>query len=172
MKQTFKTIGLVIILTSMNTAMARAGERSDQDDIHWFSSSTSTLLNRSSVALGNNRIDRGVRFAYQALAGKLHPADEFIAYHNLCIGHLASGRAEDASQACAHAFELAQEPYAIIKVRGTLRLQGRNAKNSGRQEISSPAQVMVRNIQCQNTVVCLGLLPKGAPMLSDNEQPD
>jgi len=172
MKQTLKTPGLVIILASMNPVMAQTDYRGAQDPIHWFSSSTSALLNRSSVALGKHRIDRGVRLAQRALAGKLNPADQFIAYHNLCLGHLATGRPEDVSQACARAFELAQRPYTIVKLRGTWRIYGSDTGEHGAQATPSPAQVMAGNILHRDTDTCLDQLNNIAPMLTDNRQPD
>jgi hypothetical protein len=123
MKQTLNRIGLVIILSLVNTSIAWADYGNGQNDIYWFSSSTSSLLNRSSVELAKKRINRGVRFAHQALVEKLNPMDELIAYHNLCVGYLASDRPVYASQFCARAFELAQGPYSIVKIRGVLRLQ-------------------------------------------------
>ena len=157
MKQTLNRIGLVIILTLMNTSIAQADYGSDQRDVFWFSSSTSSLLNRSSVELATKHVIRGVRFAYQALAKELNSTDELIAYHNLCIGYLASDRPEYASQFCARAFELAQGPYNVIKIRGALRLQEISVDNNT-QTTLSPLEVIVSNIQQQKLETRLTLL--------------
>ena len=160
MKQTLNRIGLILILTFANTSMAWADFGNDQNDIYWFSSNTSSLLNRSSVELATNHVNRGIKFAHQALAEKLNPMDELIAYHNLCIGHLASGRPGYANQFCARAFELAQGPYSIVKIRCALRLQGITTSNNAVQKTLSPAQVIVSNIQQQNAESHLTLFMK------------
>ncbi len=172
MQQTLNSIGRVIILASLHVSMAWADNRTGQNDINWFSSGTSSLLNHSSVALGSKRINRGLRFAHQALAGKLNPVDEFIAYHNLCIGHLAADSLERASQPCAHAVDLAQGAYTIVRLRGTLRIQRANTENDTVQGISSPLQVMINHIRRQNTQARLSLLFKLAPMFSNNDRLD
>ena len=51
MKRTLNRISLILILTFANTSMAWADFGNDQNDIYWFSSNTSSLLNRSSVEL-------------------------------------------------------------------------------------------------------------------------
>ena len=160
MKQTLNRIGLVIILTLMNTSIVWADFGNDQNDIYWFSSSTSSLLNRSSVELAKKRINRGIKFAHQALAKKLNPMDELIAYHNLCVGYLASDRPEYASQFCTRAFELAQGPYSIVIIRGALRLQGITTSNNAVQKTLSPMQMIVSNIQQQNAETHLTLFMK------------
>ncbi len=160
MKQTLNRIGLVLILTTANISVTQAQQSIIQGDISWFTSNTSSLLNRSSVELAKKRINRGVRFAHQALAEKLNPMDEFIAYHNLCVGYLASDRPVYANQFCARAFVLAQGPYSIVKIRGALRLQGITTGNNTMQKILSPVQVIVSNIQQQNAEAHLTLLMK------------
>ncbi|MCH9048998.1 MAG: hypothetical protein IH836_08700 [Proteobacteria bacterium] len=159
MKQILNRISLVLILTLANTSIAQADYGSDQRDVFWFSSSTSSLLNRSSVELATKHVGRGIQFAHQALAKELNPMDELIAYHNLCIGYLASDRPEYASQFCARAFELAQGPYSVIKIRGALRLQGLD-KNDITQITLSPLEVIISNIQQQKSGTRLTLLMK------------
>lgn len=160
MKQTANRIGLTIILALLNIGMAWADSRNAWNDIYWFSSSTSSLLNRSSVELAKNRITHGIRFAYQALAENLGPMDELIAYHNLCIGYLAADKPEDASRFCTRTFELARGPYSVVKIRGTLHLQEITTVNDTMQKTSSPVLVIVSNIQQQDAEVRLGLLMK------------
>ena len=160
MKQTINRIGLVLILTLTNISVSQAQGSIVQGDITWFTSSTSSMLNRSSVELATNHVNRGIQFAYRAMAEKLNPMDEFIAYHNLCVGYLASDRPVYAHQFCARAFELAQGPYSIVKIRGALRLQGITTGNNTMQKILSPVQVIVSNIQQQNAEAHLTLLMK------------
>jgi len=160
MKQTLNRIGLILIITFANTSMAWADFGNDQNDVSWFTSSTSSLLNRSSVELASKHVNRGIKFAHQALAEKLNPMDELIAYHNLCVGYLASDRPEYASQFCARAFELAQGPYSIVKIRGALQLQGITTGNNAVQKTLSPTQMIVSNIQQQNAETHLTLLTK------------
>jgi len=148
MKQTLNTIGLVLILTLANINVAHAQHGIIQGDISWFTSNTSSLLNRSSVELATNHTNRGIQFAHQALSKKLSLADELVAYHNLCIGYLASERPEYAAVYCAHAKELAQTPYNIVKIRGAYKLQSLDM-NDDRQTSLSALQMIVSNINQQ-----------------------
>ncbi|MCZ6594173.1 MAG: hypothetical protein O6943_04565 [Bacteroidetes bacterium] len=159
MKYMLNRIGLVLILSLANSSIVCADHGIEQGDISWFTSDTSSLLNRSSVELATNHVNRGIRFAHQALTEKLIPRDQLIAYHNLCIGYLASDRTEYASQFCARAFELAQGPYSVIKIRGALRLQGLD-KNDITQITLSPLEVIISNIQQQKSETRLTLLMK------------
>ena len=148
MKQTLNTLGLVLILTLANINVANAQHGIIQGDISWFTSNTSSLLNRSSVELATNHTKRGIQFAHQALSKKLSLVDELVAYHNLCIGYLASDRSEYATKYCAHAKELAQAPYKVVKIRGTFKLQSLDMNND-RQTTLSALQMVVSNINQQ-----------------------
>lgn len=159
MKQTLNRIGLVIILTLANVTIAQAQHGIIHGDISWFTSDTSSLLNRSSVELAKNHANRGIQFANQALAEKLNPADELLAYHNLCIGYLASDRPEDAAGFCTNAKELAQGPYNVVKIRGAFKIQSSDM-NDDPQTILSAMQVIVSNFQQQNSDTRLSLLTK------------
>jgi len=159
MKQTLNRIGLVLILTLANISIAQAQNGIIQDDISWFTSNTSSLLNRSSVELATKHTNRGIRLAYQALSEKLNPVDELVAYHNLCIGYMASDRPEYASEFCIRAFELAQGPYNVTKIRGAFRLQEIDVNNSTHSALT-PVRMLVSNIQVQNTETRLALLLK------------
>lgn len=159
MKQTLNRIGLVIILTLANVTIAQAQHGIIHGDISWFTSDTSSLLNRSSVELAKNHANRGIQFANQALAEKLNPADELIAYHNLCIGYLASDRPEDAVGFCTNARQLAQGPYYVVKIRGAFKIQSSDM-NDDPQTILSAMQVIVSNFQQQNSDTRLSLLTK------------
>lgn len=159
MKQTLNKIGLVLILTLANVTIAQAQHGIVQGDISWFTSSTSSLLNHSSVELATNHASRGIQFAYRALAEKLNPADELIAYHNLCIGYLASDRPDYAIDFCTRARELAQGPYIVVKIRGAFKLQ-RLDMNDDSQTTLSALQLIVSNIQQQNLDTHLSLSMK------------
>jgi hypothetical protein len=159
MKQTINRIGLVIILTIANANMAQATHSTIQDDISWFTSSTSSLLNRSSMDLATKHLNRGIKIAHQAIENQLNPADRLIANHNLCIGYLAADKAALASQYCASAHDLAQGSYRVAKIRGAFRLQAIDIKNSTDLTLT-PSQVLVRNIQIQSTETRLALLMK------------
>ena len=159
MKQTINRIGLVVILTLTNISVSQAQHGIVQGDIAWFTSSTSSMLNRSSVELATNHTNRGIQFAYRAMAEKLNPADELVAYHNLCIGYLASDRPEYAAEFCAQAKELAQGPYAVAKIRGAFHLQELDA-NDDAQKTLSALQVIVSNIQQQSSDTRISLLMK------------
>ena len=159
MKQTLNRIGLVLILTLANISIAQAQHGIVQGDISWFTSSTSSLLNRSSVELATNHTNRGIQFAYQALAEKLNPMNELIAYHNLCIGYLASDRPEYATKFCVRAHELAQGPYKVVKIRGAFRLQSLDESGAIESKLS-PLQVVTENIQQYSPDTRLSLLTK------------
>jgi len=159
MNQTLNRICLVFILASTNISLVQAQHGIVQGDISWFTSNTSSLLNRSSVELATNHINRGIKFAHQALAEKLNPADELLAYHNLCIGYLASDRSEDAVGFCSNAKELAQGPYYVVKIRGAYKLQIL-AMNIDPRTTLSALQMVVSNIQQQNSDTRLSLLTK------------
>ena len=147
MKQTINKIGLVLILTLINNSVAQAQHDVVKADVAWFTSDSSSMLNRSSVELATNHISRGIQFAYRALAEDLKPADALVAYHNLCIGYLASDRLEYAVEFCSLTKELAQGSYDVVKVRGAIRIQKSDANNN--QVTLSAMQVIVSNIQQQ-----------------------
>jgi hypothetical protein len=117
------------------------------------------MLNRSSVELATNHANRGIQFAYRALSEKLNPADELIAYHNLCIGYLASDRPEYAVDFCTRAKELAQGTYAIERIRGAFRLREADGSD-GTQLTLSAMQVIVNNIQQQSSDTRISLSMK------------
>jgi len=159
MKQTLNRIGLVLILTLTNISMAQAQHGVVEGDIFWFTSNTSSLLNRSSVELATNHANRGIQFAHQALAEKLNPADELIAYHNLCIGYLASDRLEYAAEFCTNAKELAQRPYSVVKIRGAFKLQSSDIDDGSLTTLSA-LQMIVSNIQQQGSDTRLSFCTK------------
>ena len=159
MKQTLNRISLVVILTLTNISVTQAQHGIVQGDIAWFTSSTSSMLNRSSVELATNHANRGIQFAYRALSEKLNPADELIAYHNLCIGYLASDRPEYAVDFCTRAKELAQGTYAIERIRGAFRLREADGSD-GTQLTLSAMQVIVNNIQQQSSDTRISLSMK------------
>ena len=159
MKLIINRIGLVIIITITNTNMAQATHRIIQDDISWFTSSTSSLLNRSSMELATKYLNRGIKIAHQAMEKQLTPMDRLIANHNLCIGYLAADKAALASQYCASAHDLAQGPYSVAKIRGAFMLQEIDVEKSTDLTLT-PMQMLVRNIQIQSTETRLALLMK------------
>lgn len=159
MKLKIKTIGLIIILTVANANMVQATHSITQDDISWFSSSTSSLLNRSSIELAKKHLSRGIKIAHRAMEKQLAPMDRLIANHNLCIGYLAADKAVLASQYCACARDLAQGPFSVAKIRGAFLLQAIDVKNSTDLSLT-PLQVLVGNIHAQKTETRLALLVK------------
>jgi len=164
MKYVLNRISLVLIFCLANTSIVRAGHGIDQEGISWFSSDTSSLLNRSSVELATNHFNRGIRFTHQALTEQLNPTNELIAHHNLCIGYLASDKPKVALQFCARARELAQGPFSVVKIRGAYRIQEINEHgndiNNQSQNTSTPFQIIANNIQQQNSETRLSLLMK------------
>ena len=159
MKQTKNKIGLVLILILTNNSVAQAQHGVVQGDIAWFTSDSSSMLNRSSVELATNHTSRGIQFAYRALAEDLNPADELVAYHNLCIGYLASDRPEYAVEFCSLTKELARGSYNVVKIRGAYSLQ-ESAVNDNHQTTLSAMQVIVSNIQQLYPDIRLSLLMK------------
>jgi len=159
MKQTLNRIGLVLIITLANVTIAQAQHGIVQGDIAWFTSSTSSMLNRSSVELASNHTNRGIQFAYRAMAEKLNPADELVAYHNLCIGYLASDRSDYAGNFCTRARELAQGPYTVVKIRGAFKLQSLDMSDDSQTRLSA-LQLIVSNIQQQSSDIRLSLSMK------------
>ena len=159
MKQTLNRIGLVLFLTVANVTTALAQQGIVQGDISWFTSSTSSMLNRSSLELATNHTNRGIQFAYRAMAEKLNSADELVAYHNLCIGYLASDRPDYAVDFCTRARELAQGSYAVVKIRGAFKLQSLDMNNES-QKTLSVLELIVSNIQQQRSDTRLSLSMK------------
>ena len=159
MKQTLNRIGLVLILTLANVTIAQAQHGVIQGDISWFTSSTSSMLNRSSLELAKNHANRGIQFAYRAMAEKLNPADELVAYHNLCIGYLASDRPDYAVDFCTRTRELAQGPYIVVKIRGAFKIQSIDMNDESQTTLSA-LQLIVSNIQQQSSDTRLSLSMK------------
>lgn len=115
----FRTLTFIFTIFFVGHAAAEDNRR----QFVWFHSETSHLLNLSSIALANNHVKRGVRFAKKALESQLTEADKLIAMHNLCIAHLEFGALAPANTYCEHTIELAHLPFQVSIVRGTLRLQ-------------------------------------------------
>ncbi len=157
MKQILNQIVLVFVLAFTHSSIALAGQGYGERDISWFSSSTSSLLNRSSIALATKHTNRGIGFAQKALEETLNPMDQLIANHNLCIGYLASDNAGLATPYCARAFEVAQDPYQVVKIRGALQIKSVDVVIFAEEKIS-PVEVIVRNIQQQYPKIRLALL--------------
>ena len=110
-----------IIFSLMSFLITNQGIASDHNGLatQWLSSKTQSALNRSTNALARGHLKRGIHFAAVALSGEMNdPADRFIAYHNLCIGHLALQREDRASYYCDVAFSLAQEGFVVRSIRG------------------------------------------------------
>lgn len=84
----------------------------------WLTSKTQSALNRSTIALARGHLKRGIHFAAVALDGEMEEPDRLIAYHNLCIGHLALGREDRSPHYCDVAFSLAQEGLVVKSIRG------------------------------------------------------
>ncbi len=139
-------LGIIITLVFSNIVLA--DQTIDRSDIYWFSSNTSSLLNRSSIELATKHLRRGIRSAQQALAKELNSMDQIIANHNLCIAYLMSDQEILANQYCLRAYELAQVSYRVVKVRGAFRLQ-ENDTESNQQINLSPVQVISNNIERQ-----------------------
>jgi len=159
MKQTLNTIGLVFILTLVNVTAAQAQNSIVQGDISWFTSNTSSMLNRSSLELASNHVNRGIQFAYRAMVEELNPADELVAYNNLCIGYLASDKPDYAADFCDRTKELAQGSYVVMKIRGAFYLQEIDV-NDGSEKRLSAMQVLISNIQQQSSDTGLSLSMK------------
>jgi len=159
MKQILNNISIAIILTLAQYNIALAEQGQSQDELSWFTSATSSLLNRSSIELSKKHASRGIRYANQALDKKLSSGDKLIAYHNLCIGYLASDYPTYANQYCALAFELAlsQGPHKAVRIRGAYKLQ-KNVINTTMQTTLSPIQIITNNILQQNTKTYLAQL--------------
>lgn len=157
MKQAINRMTLIILLSLSFSNGALAGHGVDNREIAWFSSSTSPLLNRSSVELAKNHLNRGILLAHKALEKELDPMDELIANHNLCIAYLALGKPDISTQYCVRTFKLAQGPYKVVKVRGAYQLQGENITND-KQTTLSPTEFVVSNILLQDSQTGVTLL--------------
>lgn len=148
MKHYLRKIALGLVVTLVSTDIVLAADEEYQADIYWFTSSTSSLLNRSSIELASSHYYRGIRSAHQALDKGLSLMDQVIANHNLCIAYLVSDREALATQYCDRAYELAQRAYRIVKVRGAYRLQESDVIQE-QQKTLSPMQVITNNIERQ-----------------------
>jgi hypothetical protein len=143
----------------MNNAMALDIHETDNHDVLWFSTSSNSLLNRSSTALATQHINRGIRLAHQAMEKELALSDQLIANHNLCVGYLSSGETATAKPYCAKTKELSLQAFNIIKVRGAYFLTEK-AMLSDAQISSSLFHVVLTNIECQNSNTQLSLAKK------------
>jgi hypothetical protein len=159
MKQILNRSFLVLIFTLVYVNTVQANQSIESRNLIWFSSSTSSLLNRSSVELATNHVNRGIQFVHKALEKKLNPMDELIANHNLCIGLLASNKTEFATKYCARAFELAEDSFRVVKIRGAFILQEAGANNN-RQATLPPMQAIVGNILSLNSQTRFTLMMK------------
>ena len=159
MKHLLKQFGIVFILLSINTGMALANDGYIQPETIWFSTDTSGLLNRSSMALAGNHVNRGIRFAHKATQKLLSPTDKLIASHNLCVGYLSNDKTELATPYCARTVELSQGTFNITRTRGAYRLSTIDVNNEP-QTTPSLLQVVLNNIQQQNSQIQLSLLIK------------
>ncbi len=157
MKLTVKRTALAAILSLLTVTVADAAQTSTLDDIAWFSSTTSNLLNRSSNELAKKHLRRGIKIAHRAMEKRLTPMDQLIANHNLCIGYLAAKNVTLAAQYCARAHDLAQGPYRVAKIRGANFLHTTGRQNRTDLKLT-PSQVLVRNIHVQNAETRLALL--------------
>ena len=114
-----KLTPIVFFLVSfLITDQAMASDHSGMAT-QWLSSKTQSALNHSTNALARGHLKRGIHYAAVALSGEMNdPGDRFIAYHNLCIGHLALRTEDKASYYCDVAFSLAQEGFVVKSIRG------------------------------------------------------
>ena len=117
--RTLKALMLILLNISASNAMA---EVNSNTRIMWFSSDTSSLLNRSSYELATKHIQRGIRLAEKALETELSPEDEFIAYYNLCMAYTLSSASLSSNVYCQH-INPNQTYYFITTARGVLRIQ-------------------------------------------------
>ncbi|TNF97859.1 MAG: hypothetical protein EP297_09580 [Gammaproteobacteria bacterium] len=160
MKLATKQTGVIFIFMLLNMSTVQADYRENLPGISWFSSSTSSLLNRSSIELAAKHIRRGIRFAQKALQQELNLMDQLIANHNLCIGYLASDKEETADPYCFRVFELAQKPFLSIRwVRGAYRLS-EIEEMSHLQTSVSPVHIVISNIQQHHLKTHLSLVKK------------
>ena len=159
MKHLINTIWTVVFLVMMNNAMAVEINETDNHEVLWFSTSTNSLLSRSSTALATQHISRGLRLAHQAMQQELVLSDQLIANHNLCVGYLSTGETETAKSYCALTKELALQAFNIIKVRGAYFLTEK-AILSDAQISSSLFHVVLNNIERQNSNTQLSLAIK------------
>ena len=159
MKRIRKQILLILILIAMNPSVVMASYSDNQPDIIWFSTSTSGLVNRSSMEMATNHASRGIRLALKALEKELRLTDELIANHNLCIAYLVTDKPERATQYCARTFQIAQGSLSVSKIRGAYRLSEDNGSNESR---STPSlfQLLVSNVQQHRSQLRLSLQVK------------
>jgi len=157
MKYLLKQFGIACIL--LITEVAIAADDLTQKQTIWFSSDTSTTLNPSSMALAGNHVNRGIRFAHKAIKQTLNEADQLIANHNLCIGHLSNNKRAIATPYCDRTFDLSRGIFRLSKVRGAYRLSGENIDDSSQATISL-LQVLVSNIYQHNARIQLSQLTR------------
>lgn len=154
MKLTNKSIWAIVILVVMNNALALDVSDAGSDEIFWLSSSTNTLLTRSSTALATQHYNRGIRLAQRALQTELNVTDQLIANHNLCIGYLSTGNDESGKSYCEQTKELAQLSFNLIRVRGAYYLADQNLHSYSRETLSL-SNVVLRNIEIIDTTLQL-----------------
>jgi len=157
MKLVYKTICTVTILMMMNSAVAQEARDSENHETLWFSTTTSSLLNRSSTELATNHISRGIRLAHQAIQNDLVLSDQLIANHNLCVGFLSSDETETAKPYCARATELAQQPFNLFKIRGAYFLSEKAVFRNA-QVTNSLFHTVLSNIDLHDLHIRLSLL--------------
>ena len=145
MKTALNLTLLLLVLALSNSGIGRAAVA---DNIYWYSSDTSNVLNRSSVELATGHIERGIYFAHKALEKNLSRADTMIANHNLCIGYLLMENTSMATRFCARAFFLSLGPYEVVNKHGALRLKETEYYKESQSKMS-PVEVLVSNMQQQ-----------------------
>jgi hypothetical protein len=156
MKQILKQVSIVLILIAMGPSMVMAGYADDQPDVVWFSTSTSGLVNRSSMEMASNHTNRSIRFALKALEKGLSLPDELIANHNLCIAYLVTDKAELATKYCARTFKIAQGSLSVLKIRGAYHLSEEDNPKESRST-SSLIQLLVSNVLQHHSQLMLSL---------------
>lgn len=159
MKQILNRSFLVLIFAVAYGNTVQANQSIESPNLIWFSSNTSSLLNRSSVELATNHLKRGIQLAQKALENELNPMDELIANHNLCIGFLAANKTAFATKHCSHAFELAENSYHVVKIRGAFMLQETDSNNN-RPATLPPMQAIMSNILILNSQTRFTLMMK------------
>lgn len=135
----------ILVIALLYSGIARGGV---DGHVYWFSSTTSNLLNRSSVELASDHVERGIYFAHKALEKNLSQADSLIANHNLCIGYLFLDNASKATHFCARAFFLTLGTYQVVNKHGVLFLDA--SANGNVEPALTPLQVLVSNMQRQS----------------------
>lgn len=131
----------VLILCSFNSF-------AKNDSLHshtiWFSTTTSTALNHSTIALAGGHYRRGIHYAHTALKNDLGETDQLIAHHNLCLAYLQMDKERLSEKHCRKMNVMVDPGLFVQSERGANYIVRTNSREGTSPE--SLSLVIINNI--------------------------